>query len=182
MALIKCKECNSQVSDKAKHCPKCGYQNKRPFVCLECGERIASLNDRCDKCGYNNSVSKYLLNIIKNKYFIMTLFVALIIFSSFSLFKYIKGQTIKIDVVGVWQTEGMIVPKRLTLNEDNTGLYEESAFGIVNYKKNDLTYKLWDNEIKFGNFTFIYTKETDTLTNKNNNDVFYRQQTKKPGI
>ena len=28
MALIKCKECNKEVSDTAKTCPHCGYKLK----------------------------------------------------------------------------------------------------------------------------------------------------------
>ncbi len=28
MALINCPECNSQVSDKARECPECGYPIK----------------------------------------------------------------------------------------------------------------------------------------------------------
>ena len=27
MALIKCKECGKEISDKADHCPHCGYKN-----------------------------------------------------------------------------------------------------------------------------------------------------------
>ncbi|HEE9829758.1 TPA: zinc-ribbon domain-containing protein, partial [Citrobacter freundii] len=37
MALIKCKECGEQVSDKAASCPKCGApiakKNKGPSGC-----------------------------------------------------------------------------------------------------------------------------------------------------
>lgn len=35
MSLIKCKECNNEISDKAKTCPKCGAKNKRPSGCLK---------------------------------------------------------------------------------------------------------------------------------------------------
>lgn len=34
MSLIKCKECNNEISSKAKTCPKCGAKNKRPSGCL----------------------------------------------------------------------------------------------------------------------------------------------------
>lgn len=34
MALIKCKECGNDVSDKAKTCPKCGAKVTRPSVFL----------------------------------------------------------------------------------------------------------------------------------------------------
>ena len=29
MALIKCPECNNDVSDKTEKCPKCGYEFKK---------------------------------------------------------------------------------------------------------------------------------------------------------
>ena len=32
MALIKCKECGSEVSDKAKTCPKCGISHPAPLL------------------------------------------------------------------------------------------------------------------------------------------------------
>lgn len=35
MSLIKCKECNNEISDKAKNCPKCGAKNKQPSGCLK---------------------------------------------------------------------------------------------------------------------------------------------------
>lgn len=34
MALINCKECNQEISEKAKECPKCGYKNKSSSGCL----------------------------------------------------------------------------------------------------------------------------------------------------
>jgi len=34
MALIICKECNERISDKAKSCPKCGYQKKKSNGCF----------------------------------------------------------------------------------------------------------------------------------------------------
>lgn len=30
MAMIKCKECDEEVSDSAARCPKCGYQINKP--------------------------------------------------------------------------------------------------------------------------------------------------------
>ena len=32
MALIKCPECNNQISDQADSCPKCGYELKAKKV------------------------------------------------------------------------------------------------------------------------------------------------------
>ena len=51
MALIKCSECEGQVSDKAKNCPHCGFD---VLLCAECGGVLAELGDSCQACGYRN--------------------------------------------------------------------------------------------------------------------------------
>jgi len=35
MALINCKECDNEISKKAKTCPQCGAKNKRPSLILQ---------------------------------------------------------------------------------------------------------------------------------------------------
>ena len=60
MALIKCPECQSEVSDKAKTCPKCGYQideiaKNEPSstgmnICPKCGKIIVG-KEKCPDCG-----------------------------------------------------------------------------------------------------------------------------------
>lgn len=60
MALIKCPECQSEVSDKAKTCPKCGYPideiaKNEPSstgmnICPKCGKIIAG-KEKCPDCG-----------------------------------------------------------------------------------------------------------------------------------
>jgi len=40
MALIECKECGNQVSDKAKSCPNCGFEKE-------------NLDSKLDKAGKN---------------------------------------------------------------------------------------------------------------------------------
>lgn len=51
MALIKCSECETEMSDKAKFCPKCGTENKIMF-CPECGKQLSKKAIMCPKCGY----------------------------------------------------------------------------------------------------------------------------------
>ena len=51
MAIIKCKECNEEMSDKAKFCPKCGAENTIIF-CPECGKKLSSKALMCPSCGY----------------------------------------------------------------------------------------------------------------------------------
>ncbi len=53
MALIKCIECGSMVSDKASSCPHCGCPIKQSNtnICIECGTRIPANMSECPHCG-----------------------------------------------------------------------------------------------------------------------------------
>lgn len=55
MALINCKYCGKQISDKARTCPSCGKSLiEKPtssFFCQECGKLIPIGNDVCPNCG-----------------------------------------------------------------------------------------------------------------------------------
>ena len=51
MALIKCKECGFEVSDKAFSCPNCGSPIEKEIVCSECGEKLGPNDKVCPKCG-----------------------------------------------------------------------------------------------------------------------------------
>lgn len=58
MAIIKCKVCGEDVSDKAKVCPHCGAtlieepeEVKTPIICEECGAEIPEGLETCPKCG-----------------------------------------------------------------------------------------------------------------------------------
>ena len=58
MAIIKCKTCGEDVSDKAKICPHCGAtlieepeEVKAPIICEECGAEIPKGLETCPKCG-----------------------------------------------------------------------------------------------------------------------------------
>lgn len=51
MALIKCKDCGHEVSDKASTCPNCGCPIDRLTVCGECGNPIPDGVDACPNCG-----------------------------------------------------------------------------------------------------------------------------------
>ena len=77
MALINCPECGKEISDKAKMCPNCGYQNENvkkkcykkfaSYVCDNCGEGLyipnTDIRDEyfCPKC---NSPVWYLISSI----------------------------------------------------------------------------------------------------------------------
>lgn len=51
MAMIKCKECEKEMSDHAKICPHCGYENSIMF-CPECNKQLSSKANMCPHCGY----------------------------------------------------------------------------------------------------------------------------------
>ena len=54
MALIKCPNCGTDVSDKAKQCPNCGetlQTQKVVKVCEECGYELDDNATICPKCG-----------------------------------------------------------------------------------------------------------------------------------
>lgn len=61
MALIACPECGKEISDKAKSCPGCGYDNSNIsfqkmiiIACPECGKKISDKAESCSSCGYDN--------------------------------------------------------------------------------------------------------------------------------
>lgn len=55
MALVKCPNCEKEISDKALVCPGCGLKfDERiinPVLCEECGEVVSENRDVCSKCG-----------------------------------------------------------------------------------------------------------------------------------
>ena len=58
MALITCRSCGKQISDKAKACPGCGAivfpegpEAIKQLFCTECGSAIPSGLEVCPNCG-----------------------------------------------------------------------------------------------------------------------------------
>lgn len=51
MAMIKCKECKAEMSDKAPKFPNCGCPNLPKVSCPECGTDLSSSASTCPKCG-----------------------------------------------------------------------------------------------------------------------------------
>lgn len=110
MALIKCKECNKDISDKATVCVHCGcpIKNETKYYCDECGKVITKKNKVCPNCGCptnsnknnrtennNNLVkeklSKYINNIReKSKKTLILTFVSIIILVLLMIFIFTK--------------------------------------------------------------------------------------------
>ena len=64
MALINCEECSTEISDKAKACPRCGcpqevIQNSINNPCFKCNHELDADPIICTKCG-NKLVRKDL--------------------------------------------------------------------------------------------------------------------------
>ena len=51
MALIKCSECQKEISSTASVCPHCGISLEKKF-CPECGKKVDFKSDYCKNCGY----------------------------------------------------------------------------------------------------------------------------------
>lgn len=51
MALMKCPECGSEMSEAAKSCPHCGYTIEETKFCKYCGEKVPIDSVVCTKCG-----------------------------------------------------------------------------------------------------------------------------------
>ncbi|MCI8595123.1 MAG: zinc ribbon domain-containing protein [Oscillospiraceae bacterium] len=59
MALIQCKNCGKEISDKALTCPHCGVQlgekiqeEAQPLICKECRAEIPLGAEACPNCGH----------------------------------------------------------------------------------------------------------------------------------
>lgn len=51
MALIKCPECEKEISSSAKTCPHCGIKLEK-VSCPECGKKLKGDETNCPDCGY----------------------------------------------------------------------------------------------------------------------------------
>lgn len=58
MALINCKRCGKEISDKSVKCVHCGCDTERyiPHCCPECGQEYNNI--LCKNCGYRNNDTK----------------------------------------------------------------------------------------------------------------------------
>ncbi len=107
MALVKCRECGKEMSDQAKVCPHCGYDNFL-FVCPECGYKIEDKSVlTCPNCGIKikTGINKDKIKKVwlKNKNISLIVLVIVLIVISFIIFKVIsnsqyKNLPIKVDI------------------------------------------------------------------------------------
>lgn len=70
MALVKCPNCGSEISDKAAVCPKCGvhFPTEKPKkVCKECGHTLDIDATVCPECGCPVEAENYQQEPIQKK-------------------------------------------------------------------------------------------------------------------
>ncbi len=115
MALIRCKECGHEVSDKASTCPNCGCPIEKGFVCDECGAELSPIDKVCPNCGnpIQTVKKKYGATNIKAVFFVL---LAIFVFGGgFFAWNYSTNNT-----------DGGATADSLTLfNEDEEQMREE---------------------------------------------------------
>ena len=69
MALIKCKKCGEEISDKSTKCVHCGYATEQSIthICPECGKEFDNIV--CQNCGYSPNKKKETTNNTKTRRF-----------------------------------------------------------------------------------------------------------------
>lgn len=68
MALIKCKECGKEVSDKAKSCPNCGAPIDTKVYCPKCGSANTEVISGASKFGSVMLWGVFAANKVLSKY------------------------------------------------------------------------------------------------------------------
>lgn len=96
MAIIQCRNCGRQISDKAAVCPGCGagqveeqFQSPATRTCEECGEQVPEASRECPNCGCPISV-KPVLNIrfSRKKSIILSIIVSVVIIAGVGIAVY----------------------------------------------------------------------------------------------
>ncbi len=112
MALIKCPNCDKEISDKAKVCVGCGYQllsdecTEQTRSCPECGVITDDLTDVCTNCGYPLSTLSTKIeeiqkskNVFKKKWFwILTVCFVLLISVIVLAFNSAKTENYNVEI------------------------------------------------------------------------------------
>ncbi len=76
MAMVKCPECQQEISDKAKKCIHCGkefevkVEDKAKKVCPECGNELDQDADFCNKCGCPLHLEQEKTEVSKEAFFV----------------------------------------------------------------------------------------------------------------
>ncbi len=83
MALIKCRECGKEISDKSTKCINCGASISKPIFCSECGLEIMPNQTECPNCG--NKLKKVVKLSLKQLSIIGTIVVIAVIIIAVSM-------------------------------------------------------------------------------------------------
>lgn len=94
MAMIKCKECNAEMSEQAEKCPKCGCPNVPKITCPECGESVYKNATTCPSCGYTLNKSNTNKGIVNGKSKIVAGILGILL-GAFGVHNFYLGNTSK---------------------------------------------------------------------------------------
>ena len=91
MALIKCKECGHEISDKASACPHCGCPIEKGLICSECGSSLNPYDMICPKCGNPIKSNIGCANKPRARYLISCLIVVLLLVGGYFAYTHWEG-------------------------------------------------------------------------------------------
>lgn len=109
MALIKCPECNREISDIAKSCPHCGYN----LFATKLSKKKSSLS-----------------KILKSRKFKTAISIVLLVFVGIMVFLTMKDNKYK-SFSGKYKSSDDVIPSVIIFDEDGSGKY--TAAGITYY-------------------------------------------------
>ena len=102
MALIKCSECGKEISDKAKVCPHCGFENRITF-CPECNKKLSSNVSVCPHCGCPIKKNKNIGSEEKNTFCLSGMIIGIVSFF-IDFFGLVSAVGLTLSIIGYTKT------------------------------------------------------------------------------
>ena len=99
MALIKCSECGKEISDHARQCPHCGFDNNIIF-CPECNKQLSSKASLCPNCGCPIKKNKNIENEEINGFCLSGMVVGIVSFF-IDFFGLVSATGLVISIIGL---------------------------------------------------------------------------------
>ena len=102
MALIKCNECGKEISDRAKVCPHCGFENRITF-CPECNKKLSSNVSVCPHCGCPIKKNKNIGSEEKNTFCLSGMIIGIVSFF-IDFFGLVSAVGLTLSIIGYTKT------------------------------------------------------------------------------